>query len=661
LLADSVMMAPGFVLAFLLTAAASTATAAPPPVEAFFRPPEIADAKLSPGGRWLALATSGGEARTAIVAIDLRGGEQPRQVVRLPDADVSDFDWVNDDRLVFRIYDSEAGSGDQRFAAGLFSVRANGEDLRVLVSPRTRFVTRQRIVAEPLRANHVLLHVPRNGGDEVVVGELQIRQGQQVADVVPKRLNVVTQRAVSLARGAPEQVMGWLFDAAGEPALATSVREGRSTIYRRDGGEWRQVAEFPALGAAFVPRFLDGEGRLFVTVAGREGYAELRRFDLEAGRVGAEPVVRTPGFDFTGSAVVDPADGRLLGLRIVTDAETTHWLDPRLKAAQARADARFPGRVNRLSCGRCAAADLIVLVRSYSDRDPGQWSLYRPAEDRWEAVAQLRRDIDPATMGTLDLHRIAARDGLSLPVWVTLPMPKPEAAAPAVVLVHGGPWVRGVTWGWRAEAQFLASRGWVVIEPEFRGSTGYGRRHFEAGWKQWGRAMQDDVADAVAWAIARGIADPKRVCIAGGSYGGYAALMGLIRDPQLYRCGVAWAAVTDPRLLFRWSFGADLSDEARQFGLPVLIGDPVADAARLAEVAPVEQAVRIQAPLLLAFGGRDARVPIEHGTRLREALRAAGREPEYVVYPEEGHGWQRLENRLDFYRRVERFLAAQLQ
>jgi dipeptidyl aminopeptidase/acylaminoacyl peptidase len=230
-----------------------------------------------------------------------------------------------------------------------------------------------------------------------------------------------------------------------------------------------------------------------------------------------------------------------------------------------------------------------------------------------------------------------------------------------VVLVHGGPWSRSGAWGWRAEAQFLASRGWVVIEPQFRGSTGYGRAHLEAGWRQWGRAMQDDLADAVGWAVARGWVDPKRVCIAGGSYGGYAALMGLVRDPQLYRCGAAWMAVTDPRLLFRWSFGVDVSDEVRQYGLPTLIGDPVADAARLAEVAPVEQAGRIAAPLLLAFGGNDRRVPIEHGERMRAALRAAGHEPEYVVYAEEGHGWLKLDNRLDFYRRLERFLAEHLK
>ena len=649
----------------LLAVAASAASANPLPVEAFFRPPDIAEARLSPSGRWLAVATAGAGTRVGLFAIDLREKEPPQQIVRLADADVFDFDWVNDDRLVFRVFDSEAGSGDQRFGAGLYSVRRNGDDLRLLVSLRREVITQRRLGPEPLPWNHTLLAVPRNGGDEVIVGELPANQGRFGPEIVPKRLNVATQRVTSLALGAPENAVSWLFDPAGEPRIVSSVREGRTTVYRRASGEagWSQIAAFPKLGAAFTPAFLDANGGLYVTVStGREGYGELRRFDFAAGKVGAEPVVRTPGFDFVGGPVVDPENGRLLGIRIVTDAETTHWFDPRMKQAQSRADARFPGRINRLTCGRCGADDMVVLVRSWSDQDPGLLSVYRLASDTWEAVGRLRKDIDPAQMATLDPHRFKARDGMQIPVWVTLPKgAKPAAPRAAVVLVHGGPWIRGASWSWRAEAQFLASRGYVVIEPEFRGSTGYGRAHFEAGWRQWGRAMQDDLADAVGWAVAQGWVDPKRVCIAGGSYGGYAALMGLIRNPDIYRCGAAWAAVTDPRLLFEWSFISDLSDEARQFDLPTLIGNPVADAAALADVAPVEQAARIKAPLLLAFGGRDRRVPLQHGTRMREALRAAGREPEYVVYPEEGHGWLKLDNRIDFYQRLERFLAQQLQ
>ena len=173
-------------------------------------------------------------------------------------------------------------------------------------------------------------------------------------------------------------------------------------------------------------------------------------------------------------------------------------------------------------------------------------------------------------MATLDLHRIKARDGLDLPVWVTTPRGKPERRRAAVVLVHGGPWVRGTHWRWSADAQFLASRGYVVIEPEYRGSTGFGRATSAAGFKKWGTTMQDDVADAVNWAADKGLIDGKRVCIAGASYGGYATLMGAIRFPELYRCGVAWVAVTDPRLMFEPLWRQRLSDARfAQYSLPM--------------------------------------------------------------------------------------------
>jgi dipeptidyl aminopeptidase/acylaminoacyl peptidase len=180
-----------------------------------------------------------------------------------------------------------------------------------------------------------------------------------------------------------------------------------------------------------------------------------------------------------------------------------------------------------------------------------------------------------------------------------------------------------------------------------------------AGWKQWGLKMQDDVADATRWAIGQGLADSKRICIAGASYGGYATLMGLIRDPDLYRCGVAWAAVTDIGLLYslNWS---DLSEVWKKYGMPVLIGDPVQDATQFDATSPLKQAARLSQPLLLAFGGSDQRVPIAHGTRLRDAVRKTNSQVEWIEYADEGHGWSRPENRYDFWTRVEAFLAKQL-
>jgi dipeptidyl aminopeptidase/acylaminoacyl peptidase len=229
-----------------------------------------------------------------------------------------------------------------------------------------------------------------------------------------------------------------------------------------------------------------------------------------------------------------------------------------------------------------------------------------------------------------------------------------------VVLVHGGPWTRGGSWIWADDPQFLATRGYVVIEPEFRGSIGYGEALFRAGFKQWGLAMQDDLADAARWAIAQGYADPKRLCIAGASYGGYATLMGLLRDPDLYRCGINWVGVTDIELMYTARWG-DFSDQIKQFGLPVLVGDPKKDAEQLRNTSPLQQAARINRPLLLAYGGEDHRVPIEHGRSFYRAIVKTNPNVEWVLYPDEGHGWLLEKNRYDFYTRVEKFLARHLK
>ena len=258
-------------------------------------------------------------------------------------------------------------------------------------------------------------------------------------------------------------------------------------------------------------------------------------------------------------------------------------------------------------------------------------------------------------MGVRDVHRFAARDGLSIPVLVTHPPGKASGARPALVLVHGGPWVRGAHWSWEPQAQFLASRGYVVIEPEFRGSEGYGFKHYRAGWKQWGMAMQDDVADAVQWAVKQGWVDPKRVCIAGASYGGYATLMGLVRHHELYQCGVNWVGVSDINLMYsiNWS---DISEEAKGYSMPVLIGDRVADAQQLKDTSPVEQAAKVRRPLLMAYGADDRRVPIAHGKEFRDAVSRTNSDVEWVVYNNEGHGWRMLETNVDFWTRVEKFL-----
>jgi len=642
---------------------AQAAGNAPPPVETFYRNADVDDVKLSPSGRYLAMSSAVGE-RVVLAVFDLKNPDKMKAVARFNDADIYEFCWVNDDYLVYTIKDNTAGGGDQGYGPGLFSVKADGSEPRQLVKVRDELVT-GRSMRELLDPYHRLLAVPENGGTEVIVGRYRFDAQGDVSEIVPIRVDVTTGRTRSLAIGTPANARNWWFDPSGEPRVASVTREGRTTLHWRAPGQdaWKVLAEFPELEEPFSPVEVDGAGQLFVTTTrGSNGYAVLKRFDFATGQPQDATLVSTPGFDFDGELVTAyGGSGAALGVRARTDAETTHWFDARLKKLQETVDKRFPGRVNHLTCGRCNPDETTALVHSWSDREPGQLWVYHASQDRWQGVGRVRGDVDPKRMATLDLHRIKARDGLELPVWVTLPPGTTKASRrPAVVLVHGGPWVRGTRWGWNDDAQFLASRGYVVIEPEFRGSTGYGDAHFRAGWKQWGLAMQDDVADALNWAVGQGWVDAKRACIAGASYGGYAVLAGLARHPELYRCGVAWVAVSDPRLLFESSYMNDMPEEAKRHSIRTLIGDPDKDAAALAAVAPVEQAARIKAPLLLAYGGRDTRVPLVHGEKMRAALRAAGQDPEWVVYPEEWHGWHRAANRYDFARRLEKFLATHL-
>jgi dipeptidyl aminopeptidase/acylaminoacyl peptidase len=297
---------------------------------------------------------------------------------------------------------------------------------------------------------------------------------------------------------------------------------------------------------------------------------------------------------------------------------------------------------------------------SFSDRQPGQAVLFNKETQKLTLLGRAMPQIDPAQMSSMDFTQYKARDGRSIPAYLTLPKQAGDKRPlPLIVWVHGGPYVRGTAWGWNAEVQFLASRGYAVLQPEFRGSRGFGDSHFQAGLKQWGLTMQDDLADAAQWAISQGIADPKRIAIMGASYGGYAAMMGLVNNPEIFRCGINVVGVTDLDLLFSASW-SDQSSVFKQHGLPKLIGDRKLDAERLKATSPLHQAARIKNPVMLAYGRQDRRVPIEHGERMRDALKVHNANLEWILYDKEGHGWYRQETHKDFWPRVQRFLEKHL-
>jgi len=646
----------------------TTAHAAPPPAELFFKGADIVEAVLSPSGRLLAVTSARGAPRESLMVIDLDTGKATR-TAQLANYDITRIQWVNDKRLLFSVTDLALASGEGRPAPGLFAINADGSEQVELVR---RFGVPVNVqvggkAGRILNWNHYLLRVPTSG-EGALPDEVLMAGVDQAGYHTPLWLNTRTAAKRTPAGELPGDVTQWMADARGELRVAFTLKgEKRTALWRAPGrDDWRPLYETGANEAPpFTIHAMDDSGQLFVLrVPGKGAEPVLSRYDFARNAPDPKPLVLTPGFGFSGQLVTD-SDGAALGVRVITDAESTAWFLPAMKALQQEADARFPDNINRINCRRCGQPDMTALVRSFSDRDPGRLWIYQaqpPAgSPHWRSVGRVREDIDPARMAPMSLERIQARDGRDLPVWITRPAHanKPQ---PAVVLVHGGPWVRGGVWSWRAEAQFLASRGYVVIEPEFRGSTGYGVAHYRAGFKQWGQAMQDDVTDALKWAQKQGIASDK-ACIAGASYGGYSTLMGLVRDPELYRCGVAWLAVTDLELLVKgsWWVDDDTSDEARKHRLPTTIGDPDKDAAMLADNSPVKQAARIKAPVLLAYGEQDRRVPLAHGKRMRDALKEAGNPPEWVIYEKEGHGFGLTKNRVDFAQRMKAFLAKHLQ
>lgn len=645
-----------------------------PPAEAFFSQPDILEYQLSPSGKSLALVVAAQGARTSLVVMDLDGPAQTRRIAQYGDADILGVQWLDDERLLFRLADLTLGSGELRDQLpGLYIIRADGSGVRILIS-------RNPSTAAPypvLGWGHQLLRVPDRAAqgvhaDEVIVGRPLISK-RRLAGIEPRWLNVVTGESRAMALPAPPaRALAWWFDGQGRPRLLLTVSETESpealperALYwlDRPDGSWQRILQSSEVDMPYRPLAVDDQGTIFgIHQADPGGFTTLTRFDLEQQAPSAQPLLRTPGFDFVGSLVMEGGGARLLGVRVNTDAEQTVWFDAAHKALQEDADRRWPGRVNRLQCRRCGSDDAVALLLSASDRDPGQLLVYRARDKRWQHMASLQDQLKPELGGRVDLERIRARDGLELPVWVTRPAGmKPGQPAPAVVLVHGGPWMRGGSWQWSPMEQFLASRGYLVISPEFRGSTGYGQALYRAGWKQWGQAMQDDVADALLWAQAKGLAS-ERACIAGASYGGYATLMGLARHPQLYRCGIAWAAVSDLMLYVKgaWWLDDDVSAAGRRHLLPDLVGDPKLEEARLLANSPVKLARLIQAPLLMGHGAEDQRVPEIHARRMRDALTDQGRTSQWVTYAKEGHAWHMSATLVDFAQRMEAFLLEHL-
>jgi dipeptidyl aminopeptidase/acylaminoacyl peptidase len=330
------------------------------------------------------------------------------------------------------------------------------------------------------------------------------------------------------------------------------------------------------------------------------------------------------------------------------------FFDDQRRGLQERLEQLLPGV--EVAVAGMSKDETKTLVVTYTDRSQGTYYFYDRATDKLTKLVDISPWIEEANMAPMKPVQYTSRDGLTIHGYLTLPIGVEPKNLPVVVNPHGGPWYRD-RWGFNPEVQFLANRGYAVLQMNFRGSTGYGKAFWEASFKQWGRTMQDDITDGVQWLIKEGIADPKRVAIYGGSYGGYATLAGLAFTPDLYACGVDYVGVSNLFTFMNtfppyWELGRKMVYE--------MVGDPEKDKDLMTAASPFFHADKIKAPLLVAQGANDPRVNKAESDQIVDALKARGIDVPYIVKDNEGHGFMLEENRFDFYRAMEAFLGKHL-
>lgn len=464
------------------------------------------------------------------------------------------------------------------------------------------------------------------------------------------------------SRTAPQMIQGprpgvwqWIADNAGVVRMGIGWHNSRLRIHYRARPEddLRVIARLDnddvREGLAEIANVASGTDEGLAMVRDVDGRIVLRRFNF-ATRTFGELVHADPEWDI--HSVITGSDRALLGVTVIDENERVVWFDPALRRTQQRLEQALPG--SRVVIVSRAADNSRMLVWAGSENDPGALYIYTPRAQTLDIFTAVRPDLDPAQLARPTTVTIAARDGTEMRAYLALPVGREAKGLPLIVLPHGGPYgVRDVL-EYSDEVQFLANRGYAVLQPNYRGSGGYGEFYDELGRGQIGRAMQDDLDDAMDWAVAQGFVDPGRVCMVGSSYGGYAALWAAIRNPERYRCVVSFAGVTDWDKQLQYNSRFLDRKDSRQFRDRIEGEAPEFD---LDSVSPALHAARLTRPVLLAHGQHDSVVPFRQFTLMREAAQRARVPIETLVFPEAGHGFNRTEDRIKWFEALEAFLT----
>jgi dienelactone hydrolase len=633
-----------FCLSIILLAATVVTTTAREllPVEAFFDDSSIPQMALSPDGNKIAMIAPN-NGRYSIAVLDLTTGKSS-VVVHFKDENIRSVFWKGDDTL-------------------LFTSAVEGHEVPLLASTDLQGKSIKRILESRRRMDDFSLFFgslqdtfPWSDEHIIIQGYTSESDGRKIAPSQPRnvtpdlyKVNVKTARRqllTQLERG----MQGGFTDREGNLRLS-GVVEGMDLFIRSrpaNGQTWRDLAKMSPIKPDWNILALSGDGATAYVIDYRvHDRGVLRTMDTETGRMG--PVLFDPPAGEVRRVIQDRERTKLRAIVHEDDKIRTHWVDEDWKPLIKSLENSFKDHtVTVTNISRDEKRFLFVVS---NDRNPGAYYLadLRGKTPQIQPISAVRPGLKPELMRPMTPIAFTSRDGLTIHGYLTKPSGYDNRPAPMIVLPHGGPWARD-SWGYDREVQFLANRGYAVLQLNFRGSTGYGRAFMDAGNREWAAKMQDDITDGVKWAIAEGHADASRVGIMGASYGGFATLAGVTMTPELYKVGINIVGLAELKLYTRYDLRTNPVSRAL-YSQRVGEGD-----AFLAERSPLTHVANIRVPTFHAYGRTDPRVEFKHWQVLEDALKRHGKTYEVHVEDAEGHGFEKAEAAIKLYKSIDVFL-----
>ncbi|WP_052215930.1 alpha/beta hydrolase family protein [Sphingomonas sp. ERG5] len=617
------------------TASATTLATPPIPIDHFASLPFLTAPELSPDGTRIAARIAvAGQLRLAIVPL---GDVKKIVTIGMGENDLNNWEWINNDWLIASIGATEKVEGDDWYLSRTASISADGKKI-IMLGAKTA----------AQNAGNVLW-MARDGSPHILLAMQTSIYSNDVGFWPEVRdFDVSTGKSVRVVPST-DKVSSWFTDGAGTVRMGVAYNDDNRSyrlLYRDDRTkQFHTVSKARGRGASLgsLPAMFLPETGKALAFDDDDGFNALYAFDLSTLKTG-EKIFGKPGYDI-GGIIPDATGTRMIGVRYTDTHARTQWFDPVLAKIQADIDKAIGARHAQITSWSSDFSVLIVKVAG-ADR-PGAYYVYRPDEGRLRMLAKISDALGTDAQSPVSTVTYKARDGLEISAVLTTPKGKTAKGLPLILMPHGGPFARDdESWDWWT--QFLASRGYAVLQPNYRGSSGYGTAFAEKGQGQWGLAMQDDLVDAVKWATGSGLADAKRVCIVGASYGGYAAFRAAQRDTGLYRCAVSYAGVSDMPAMLRYD-SRFLNSGARGDWMRLQAPD-------LKTVSPINHATEFGVPMLIMHGKADRVVPVKQSREMVEKLKAAGKPYRYVEQPLGDHHFSRQADRAQFLTELEAFL-----